>query len=68
MAKIPEIITNTDRDTELNRTVTLTLEQLYDLMHHTHDIKDIVGSTEYKAAHPDEPETQNGDNKPDDNI
>lgn len=45
-SKYNEIVTDTRNNSPIsNRIVTLTLEQYYDLLHHTHKISDIIGGS-----------------------
>ena len=44
MSKYPEIIVDKDKNAvNTNLKVDLTVEQLYDLFHHTHNLNDLVG-------------------------
>ena len=44
MSKYPEIIVDKDKNAvNTNLKVDLTVEQLYDLFHHTHNLSDLVG-------------------------
>ena len=50
-SKYNEIVTDNRANSPIsNKIVTLTLEQYYDLLHHTHKISDIIGGTTAEAC------------------
>lgn len=44
MSRFPEIVIDRDKNTPINLTTRLDIDQCYDFMHHTHNIEDIINS------------------------
>lgn len=45
-SKYPEIVTDREMNSPNNPPVSITVEQLYDLYHHTHKLSDLIGSSD----------------------
>lgn len=59
-SKYNEIVTDNRANSPIsNKIVTLTLEQYYDLLHHTHKISDIIGGTTGGGGSATDPELVN---------
>lgn len=45
-SKYPEIVTDREMNSPNNPPVSITVEQLYDLYHHTHKLSDLLGASD----------------------